>query len=235
MDIYALVGFRLKAIRYFYDTAAEPFLKKNRKIEGGEEPYDAPGNYESEEPPFLAEWEENLEGLTLLGHAGIAMLQVSLKLYLDSLREQVNQTVGKQDWKPEKKARDINWFGQYRQAFQTVLGFDWVEFGEEELGIVDQITRARDDIMHESDIWSVDTYQSDRHFAEYKESFFAKDTYLEHYKRTGKVLFGKWAIDVTPEKMRNALSVVDRFCKFMDDRWLDIVIELRKRSRGSEG
>ena len=83
MNIYSVIEERLQTIRYFYDAAATPFTEAIRKIEEAEEPYEPPGyrDGESDEPPFFEEWQINRDGLTLLGHSTIAMLQVVLKLY----------------------------------------------------------------------------------------------------------------------------------------------------------
>ena len=223
MDIYYLLTERLTTIRFLYENAAKPFLENMRKIDAEEEPYDAPPaayDMESGEPAFLEEYDMNRTGLTFLGHACIAMLQVSLKLYLDAYKTEVERYHGKQDWSPsnKRKLRGDNWFTHYKLAFLEVLGIDWIDFGEHELTILEQITLARDDILHPPKIWTRQTYQSKQHFAKYTESFFASEFDLEIYRRTGRLLGDTWALDVTPEKMREAIELVDSFCQFMEDK-----------------
>jgi hypothetical protein len=189
MNIYVFVRERLNATRFFYDTAAAPFIENIRKIEAGEKPYDvSPNGYdvESGEPPFLEEWQLNKDGLTLLGHSGIAILQVTLKLYLDTYKQEVERFHGNQKWVPSdsRKVRGENWFALYKDVFLNVLGIDWREFGEENVAILEQIALARDDIFHQPRIWTVDARQSKQHFARYTESFFADERYLEHYRQT---------------------------------------------------
>ena len=71
----------------------------------------APAGYdvESGEPPFLNEYLLNKSALTFLGHAGIAMLQVALKLYLDAYKTKVEGLHGPQPWGSGK-----NWFARHR-------------------------------------------------------------------------------------------------------------------------
>jgi len=226
MDIYFFISERLKTVRFFYDTAAAPFIDNMRKIDAGEDPYDIRPDdcdVESGEPPFLAEWQLNKDGLTLLGHSGVAMLQVTLKLYLDTYKQEVERFYGKQSWVPAntRKVRGANWFAVHKYVFFDILGIDWSEFGEENLAILEQIALARDDIFHQPKIWTVDTYQSEQHFAKYDESFFADERYLEHYKQTGDVFPGDtWAIDVPPERMHKAIELVGTFCQFMEKKWM---------------
>ena len=177
---------------------------------------------ESGEPPFWKEYDMNRTALTFLGHACIAMLQVTLKLYLDSFKDKVEQYYGKQDWSPstKKKERGNNWFTRYKLVFLEVLDIDWNEFGAVKLAILEQITLARDDIMHRPKIWTLETYQSKPHFAKYTESFFAGELDLQLYSRTGKPLGDTWVLDVTPEKMHQAIDLVDGFCQFMDGEWV---------------
>jgi hypothetical protein len=225
MDIYFFISDRLERIRFFYETASTQFIENIRKIKAAEEPYDvSPGDYDMESggPPFLEEWQFNHDGLTLLGHSGIAMLQVTLKLYLDTYKQEVDFH-GKQNWVPAKahKGRGENWFARYRAEFLNVLGIDWTAFGKESIAVLEQIALARDDIFHQPHIGTVDTYQSKQHFAKYAESFFADEQYLEHYRKTGSVFpGGTWAIDVPPERIQRAIELVDAFCKFMQGKWM---------------
>ena len=225
MSIAGFIDERLDAIRFFYTTAAAPFVENIRRIDAGEEPFDVPPpefNPEDGEPPFLAEWQRNSDGLTVLGHAGIAMLQVTLQLYLRRYREEIDHIHGKQQWSPRKSfLRGENWFSRERACFQTVLGIDWDEHGPEHIAVLEQIALARDDIFHHSDIWGVQVYQSPQHFERYKESYFADERYLPHFRATGEVFPGRtWAIDVTPQRMNDAVDRVESFCEFMDSKWM---------------
>ena len=101
-----------------------------------------------------------------------------------------------------------------------MLGIDWGEFGEDKLAILEQITLARDDISHPPQIMSLEAYQGKQHFAKYTESFFASKWEQQLYERTGKLIRGTWILDVTPEKMLEAIELVDSFCQFMDGKWM---------------
>jgi hypothetical protein len=80
MDIEAFLKFRTAFIRYFYDKGVKPFNEIKTAIENGEEPYIS--YRENGEPPFLKEWEEAEQGVDMVGHACISMLSSSLKLFL---------------------------------------------------------------------------------------------------------------------------------------------------------
>lgn len=127
MNIRYFISERLKTIRSFYRAASEPLLENMQKIESQEAPYDElPDGFDPEmgEPPYLEEWQLHHDALTLLGHSTIAMLQVALKLYLDSYKKEVDRFYGKQKWKPEddKSLRGSNWFPRNRTVFLEVLG-----------------------------------------------------------------------------------------------------------------
>lgn len=57
MDVLYFLKERTRFIRYFYETACQPFRETMRKIEAGEEPFEPPYS-EDGEPPFLTEWLE---------------------------------------------------------------------------------------------------------------------------------------------------------------------------------
>jgi hypothetical protein len=235
VDIRYFISQRLRVIRYLYETASLPFVNNTRKIDAGEPPYDQPPlNFDptNGEPQFMDEWQLNQDALTLLGHSGIAMLQVTLQLYLDAFKSQVEERYGRVKWKTGKRrSRGDNWFARYKSDFVETLGIDWDDFGGG-LAVLEQIALARDDVFHRPDLWSLDAYQSTVHFQKYSESFVANERFIERFRETGKPFPGDtWPIDVTPDKMDKCIDLVSAFCDFMEQQWVAFVREVKRQSR----
>ena len=84
MDILFFFKRRTGFIRGFYEDASLVFMDRLSKIENCKPPYDDPDDplYESEEPPYLAEWAGAKDSLEVLGLTCVSMLSASLHAYL---------------------------------------------------------------------------------------------------------------------------------------------------------
>ncbi len=71
---------RTALIRCFYEGASSFFVNKKTMIQMGEAPYDG-GEYEDDEPPYLAEWLAAVESLDVLGLTCVSMLSGTLHSY----------------------------------------------------------------------------------------------------------------------------------------------------------
>ena len=110
MDVLFFLKERTRFIRYFYQTAAEPFRETIRKIEAGEAPFDDPPYSEDGEPPFLEEWLAADTALAMLGRTCISMLSASLQLYFKTWEGELGVT-----W--EKESAN----GRSRAAFSRAI------------------------------------------------------------------------------------------------------------------
>ena len=86
MDILFFFQKRTDFIRRFYEDASLVFTDRMSMIEDGKPPYNDPDEpvYESDEPPYLAEWGGAKESLEVLGLTCILMLSASLHAYFQA-------------------------------------------------------------------------------------------------------------------------------------------------------
>jgi len=95
MDILYFLKERTRFIRYYYETAAEPFHEIKRKIKAKEEPFDDPPYSEDVEPPFLEEWIEAETALEILGRTCILLLSTSLQLYFRTWESELDTSTNR--------------------------------------------------------------------------------------------------------------------------------------------
>jgi hypothetical protein len=117
MDVLYFLEERTRFIRYYYDTAAAPFVETKRRIEAQESPYDNPPYDESGEPPYLTEWIDAEDALRMVGRTCVSMLNASMQLYFQTWEKELALT-----WEPgdKKKAFKSGILGGYRARFQDV-------------------------------------------------------------------------------------------------------------------
>lgn len=171
MDVLYFLKERTKFIRFFYETAGEPFRETIRKIEADEAPFDDPPYSEHGEPPFLEEWLEAQTALEVLGRTCISMLSGSLQLYFKTWESELGV-----QWRPgERKQAFKNGFVQgYRMCFGEVLNLSWDDCPVN-LAILEQIVLARNLDQHPRHITTLDVRHSQRDRERHPNLFFVSD------------------------------------------------------------
>lgn len=204
MDIAYFLRKRTKFIRSLYDDSARPFEERMKLIEDGKEPYEMPGGYEDDEPPFLDEWAEADEALDVLGQLCISLLAASLKLYLTKFvterrfaKPTEPETLWKQGW--------VNGYWQW----SAEQGLDWSK-GPTDLALLEELALTRNRVEHPEDIWTFRVTQSEKDAAKYPHSYFADDPPM----RLGTS--GPARVHVTRKKLSDAVEEVEAFCTWLD-------------------
>jgi len=193
---------KLNFIHRFYEAAGQPFTEAIRKIENHEEPYVAHGEPLNDEPPFLTEWQEAKESLNILGQSCLCLAQTSLKDFLVAFVERSGKNF-------PAKERGESWFDAFQRFFLKEYGIDWTKTGVD-LGVLEQINLARNDIQHEGRPYDLARVQDKRHTQRFPNSIFASEL--------DKAIFREFSthqpcrIDLTPEGLAQGLEIIEQFC-----------------------
>jgi hypothetical protein len=196
-------------------------------IEAEEEPYVRPYSEdvppysedvlpysEDDEPAFFAEWLEAEESLQVLGHACVSMLSASFHLYFKTWERQFNVPAG------EKYKSDFKqgWFNGYKAYF---LGEFNIAFEDSQcnLGLLEEITLARNRVQHPELIENQSTHYSEDDLKKLQSPFFIDSLDFELFNEQEEGERG-WlmppAIHVTPEKFLAAVAEVARFAEWLE-------------------
>ena len=220
MDVLFCLKKRVKFIRYFYDTAGEPFRETMRKIEAGDPPFDNPPYSEDGEPSYLEEWMEADEGLEVLGRTCFSMLSPSLQLYFKTWESELRIR-----W--EKGARDRafrNGFLQgYRACFGEVLNPSWDDCPAD-VGLIEQITLARNRDQHPEHIFTMRVDHTRKDLEKHQHLFFVSET--ERKMTADPDIEGTFwmnpSVHVSREMLFTAIEQVETLAEWLEDRMLAV-------------
>ena len=217
MDVFFFLKERTKFIRYFYDTAGNPFRETIRKIEAGEDPFEPPYS-EDGEPAFQAEWAEANTALEMLGRTCISMLSASLHLYFKTWEAKLHI-----EWEPgERKKAFANGFVQgYRTCFGEVLKLSWDECPVN-FEILEQITLARNRDQHPEQITTLSVRHSMRDREKYPQPFFT-DEYGKKLLEDPDMASISWmspAVHVSREALSKSIDQVEALGVWLEERIL---------------
>ena len=219
---------RTRFIRDFYTSTSFPFTDRKRKIEVGEEPF-VPPHSEDGEPPFLTEWIEADESVDVLGQMCICMVATALYLYLKEWVDRLYRFSGgdeliKKIGRPEdnKAALKKGWINGYRIFFGEKLKISW-EQGPSNLGLLEEIVLTRNRAQHPEDIASLRIEQSKQDFRKHPRSFFADELEMQIFhdpeRPEEEWLLRPWRLNVTKEKLFDAIDEVERFCDWLEEQY----------------
>lgn len=215
MDIEYFLKDRIKFIRYFYENTMLPFENIKRSIDKEEEPY-KPNQYrEDGEPEFLEEWLEAGMGLDTVSHTCISMLSSSLHLFMKSWFDRLIKNHGmKFNFKFKK-----GWFREYKRVLID-LEFPLEESGAN-LGIVEQITLARNRVQHPEEIMDLRVSHSESDMKKYPNPFFVNENEVTMATEEDGGLFFWFPPTVTAskEKLEEAISNVEVFASWLEKEY----------------
>jgi hypothetical protein len=211
MDLLLGLREKLQFIERMYGKAGESFVETKRKIENSEDEFDHSGwdpESFSDEPPFLAEWQEADEAVNLLGQACLSLVQSALKEYLDGCLSVVRRT------KPQRKGKE-SWFDTYERFFKEQFKIDWAK-SPVQLPLIEEINLARNDAQHTGREFGMARYLDARHHERFPKGLFADPTIAAMVQRSP--LMGPVPLRVTADGLREAIKRVLDFCSFIDER-----------------
>lgn len=212
MDYKYFLQTRLEFIIFFHEKTTETFKNIKLLIEDGKEPYTLKSYSEDGEPPFLNEWQEADMGMDTVGSACVSMLSSSLHLYMQSWFGLIkgdprvnNEFIGKKGW-----------FNGYKEVIEK-LNISLSDCPAD-LGIIEQVTLARNRAQHPENIVTMKTTCSDDDLKKYPIPFFVKESEL--MMATGENGDISWwcppSIAPTKEKLHEAISHVELFVSWLE-------------------
>ena len=214
MDVHFFFRRRVAFIRQLYESAAEPFIERKRKIEAGEEPFEPPYS-EDGEPPFLAEWSEADESLHVLGYTCVSMLAAALHLYFRTWENKCHVKAA-EHFKSEFK---IGWVAGYRAYSDQIFSIDFAD-GPSDLKLIEEFVLARNRAQHPDNlVMTLPTY-TEGDMKKLPRALFI-DTGREMYEdlEDGE---RQWlmlpTLHVSSEKLSGAISEVERFVEWLNPK-----------------
>lgn len=214
MDIKFFLNERTTFIRYFYETASEPFAKIMSDIQNEVEPY-VPPYSEDGEPPFLSEWLDAKSGLETCGHHAISMLSSSLQLFLKAWVDRLDRHHGMTF---EVNFKKKGWLNGYREIFKRV-GLDMAACPVN-LKIIEQIPLVRNRVQHPEQLTSINISHSKSDLSQHPKPYFAQESELALVSEQDEQswLFPT-TISPTKEKVQDAISNVNLFCSWLESEY----------------
>jgi hypothetical protein len=214
LDIEFFLKERTKFIRYFYETAAAPFVKTMDDIENEVEPYIPPYS-EDGEPPFLSEWLDAKSGLETCGHHALSMLSSSLQLYLKAWVNRLDRYHGMTfDVNFKKKG----WFNGYREIFSEV-GLD-ISVCPARLNIIEQIPLVRNRVQHPEQLTTINVSHAQSDLDKHPNPYFVQNSEmaLASDQENQSWLFPP-TISPTKEKILDAITNVEALCSWLETEY----------------
>ena len=235
MDVLWFLQQRTDFIRFYYDTSAYPWLEIHRKIECKEPPFNDPPYDESGEPPFLIEYGQAVDGLTILGRSCVSMLASSMQLYFKAWESELGI---KLDKKHRNKLFREGILKGYRSMFEEFTQVPW-SGAPSNLEILEQVTLARNDDQHSGHITTVHAEHGE-HRARFGERLlFVSDTdrkMWQHDPETlGNVFFGTHVI-VERDALFTAIRELETLAQWLEPqlirvRWGEVGVAAWERER----
>ena len=218
MDVFYFFKERTRFLRYFYDSAAAPFLETMRKIEAQEAPFDSPPYREDGEPPYLDEWVEASEAVEVLGRSCLSMLSASLNLYFRTWEQElpIRWADGER-----KHAFRNGYLNGYRICFEAVLEQSW-EDCPADLALVEQITLARNRDQHPDEIVTLRVTHARADLDKYPRPFFMSEfdrRRLDERDLEHGFLMNP-SVYVSPEQLDQAITETERLAFWLKERLL---------------
>lgn len=216
MDVLFFLKERTKFIRYFYETAGEPFRETKRKIEVGDAPFDNAPYSEDGEPPYLEEWMEAEEGLEVLGRSCLSLLSASLKLYFETWESELGVRCEKG---ARKRAFKRGFLRGYQECLGEVLRLSW-DGCPAGLALVEQITLARNRDQHPDDIGSLRVSYRRKDLAKHPHPFFVSEVELNTRHSFG-IQAPFWMtpdVNVRRDALFTAIEEVEKLAEWLEER-----------------
>ncbi|KXU91076.1 hypothetical protein CI15_00310 [Paraburkholderia monticola] len=231
MEVKYFLERRTRFIRDFYDQSAAPFLEVVRKIEAKEAPFETPSDYGydeegeyigTDEPAFMAEWENAQYAIQIQGRACLSMLAASLNLYFSTWAHQLGV-------KPFKKKKGEGWLQAYQNALGERAGIVWGDTPVH-LDLIEQIVLARNRDQHPDNISALDVRHSEDDLKTHPKNFFISESEAEMLQAIGG---GKAAenesvrwiltpvVSVDRDKLFAAIDAVEELCDWLEEQFFE--------------
>lgn len=222
MDVLWFLQQRTEFIRFYYETSAQTWLEIQRKIQCEEPPFDDPPYDESGEPPYLTEYGQAEDGLTILGRSCVSMLAGSMQLYFKAWECELGI---KMDDKLRKRIFKKGILKGYRVMFEHFTQIPWCG-APSNLEILEQVTLARNDDQHGGHITTVHADHDEDNRARFGERLlFVSDMdrkLWSHDPETiGNLFFGTHVI-VTTGALFRAIGELETLVQWLEPQLIGV-------------
>jgi hypothetical protein len=220
MEVEWFLRHRTDFLRYYYDSAAAPFLRTQQQIEKSEPPYDGQSG-DPDEPPYLEEWSDSHDGLALLGRSCLSMLSATMKLYFAQWEKELGITLDAAD---KKIFKDDGLVGGYRAVFEAILKSSWKDSGAD-FAILEQIVLARNNDQHPEDIATLGAQHKERDWKKYPDLFFLSETDQKELAQDADstVFFMlRRQVDVSRDKLFTAIGEVEKLAEWLEPQLMTL-------------
>ena len=233
MDVLWFFERRTAFTRFYYETSAQTWLEIQRKIKDEEPPFDDPPWDDSGEPPFVSEWGEAEDGLTILGRSCVSMLASSMQLYFKAWESELGI---KMDDKVRKRIFRKGILKGYRVMFEHFTKVPWCG-APSNLEILEQVTLARNDDQHGGHITTVHAEHDRHNRARFGERLlFVSDMdrkIWQHDPETvGNLFFGTHVI-VTKDALFTAIQELETLVRWLEPQFIEL--KWGKKGRAAYG
>jgi len=227
MDLGHFLNQRLDFVEYFHTTTTASFEEILRTIEAGEPPYvDERDPEYANEPPFIEEWQRADAAMTITGATCLDLLQSTFHSYLDEYMDQI----GNKHVIPQLKTLgQKGWFGNYRTFFEKYLQIQWEASGAD-LNLLEQVILARNDFTHNTDLLSLNSYQTAFHSEKYPDSAFAD-------LRWKKMPFlrDRTPLIVPSETLKRSIQELRKLCGYLEPERYKLLERWRAKNKAEAG
>ncbi|MGH6890526.1 MAG: hypothetical protein ACREHF_15270 [Rhizomicrobium sp.] len=225
MEVQWFLEERTTFLRYYYDSAAAPFLEIHRKIEAGEPPYKSSGTDPdagaSDEPPYMEEWSDAANALNFLGRSCISMLSGSMQLYFEAWKQELRIELDDTDRRVFSNNGIL--FG-YRDIFEQLLKVPWKDCPAD-LTVLEQVTLARNNDQHPQTITSLDAYHQKRDWKKHPDLFFISDrdrrALAEQPDSDALFTFAN-RVEVTRDKLFKAINELEQLAGWLEPQLMTL-------------
>ena len=205
MDALADLNARLTFVRWFYCTAARPFVGLQRECVPRSELCD------DDPPDDSSKWEQATKGLEVLGQCSLFLVA---KAVVDYLRQFIRLEDGSMP-----PLQGESQFEKLENSLLTRTTFRW-DACPVERGRIEQIILCRNDFTHHPDIDSPQPQQTPGHFRKHPSSPY-RDALEKSVLMAVAELKGEQfrdspgSLTVTRQGLLGAISDVRQFCAFV--------------------
>lgn len=220
MDVKWFLMQRTEFLRFYYTTAARAFLDVQRKIEVKEAPYDDLLYDESGDPPYLEEWNAAEDGLDVLGRSCVSTLSATIQLYFEEWVKELRIRLDDRDRMVFKKGGVL---AGYRNIFEVLLSRPWTDCPAD-LGILEQVTLARNNDQHSSSISTVHAYHREIDRQKFPDLFFLSDAdrrQLGADPDNAGLFFFSNQVSVTRDQLFDAIDQLERLAEWLEPQLVE--------------
>jgi hypothetical protein len=198
---------RTRLIKLTYEVSVAAHERIRRFIEDGEKPFHNPPYSENGEPPFLEEWADMHSAIHPLGLQAISTLSDSLKVYLNTLAEDLPYKV--------LRKKGANFVELHKEPLGMALKTNWLDCPVD-WAILEQVALARNVAQHTQQLHTFRDKHDPKTLNKFADPFFIGD--WQHYTDSERRFFKSPTLEVERHKLLAAIDEVNKLADWISER-----------------